>query len=774
MKYKLILLLGFLSLNTNSIYSQIYGYVKDEQNTSIPYVNVVLLSPTDSTFVEGTTTNTNGYFYFNKYSNLSNLLIQLSSIGYKTTILPVTELSEKITLHDETTQLNEVMIKASRPVYKMKGTNLIVNVQNSIMKDFASANEVIERLPGIKGRDGTFQISGKGEAIIYINNRKVNDAKELERLNANDIQTIEIIKNPGVQYDASTKAVIKIRLKKNENNGFGGTLTLRGRLGKRFSDSEYVQLIYNTVHINTFMSMSNYSTRLRTDQRNNNITYTSDIWNMHTNMMGWNTQYYTHNITAGISYLPHKYHTIGGSLSYSSNNDRYGGPSETEMKKGNILYENLNSNIFSWNNYKQLIGNIYYSGKWGKRWNINFNGDYIHHISDDREDNLEKGSMTPQHQVKNLLDATYNIYAGKLQFNYKLSSNMSLTFGLDGSHLSEDKSTLSTDEDVTGSKSLLRTEETKYAGFTSYEWNYKKVSLQAGIRYEKLAMEYNDGLIRETLIDKTYRHLYPSIFFSLPIGQTEMAISYTTKVKRPSFYQLRSSTEYGNRYNSTQGNPYLLPQYTSDLSYSMRYKGWQFSLSYQYIENYLAMQAVIISDDPLSRVSRPINISHHHALQGELLYHPTVGLWNPQLCINIIKTFLDIYNRNGDKVNNKSPYITASFTNSFKCPHQWNIFVDIYYTGYGHLREYRIKPYAYVNIGISKYLLNKSLLISLGIYDLFRSCKETEIRYYTNDTFEKWSYRDNRQISLLFRYNLYKNKKKYLGKNIVKEELNRL
>lgn len=775
MKCKLILFLILSSLNANSIYSQgIEGYVIDEQGISIPYTNVVLLSSTDSIFVEGTTTDTNGYFCFGNYTSLPDILIQLSSIGYETIILPVTDLPEKITLHNETTQLDEVTIKASRPVYKMRGTNLIVNVQNSIMKDFPSANEVIERLPGIKGNDGIFQVFGKGTAVVYINGRKVNDTKELERLNANNIETVEIIKNPGVEYDASTKAVIRIRLKKNENSGYSGTVTLRGSSGRRFSDSEYVQLAYNAPHINTFISISNYSTRMSTDQRNNNTTYASNIWNMHTTMMKWNTQYYTQNATAGLSYTPNNRHITGVSLSYSNNNNRYGGPSEIEMKKENIIYENLSSYITSWDNYKQWIGNIYYDGKWGKKWNVNFNGDYVRHISDNREDNIEKGNMTPQHLVKNMQDATYNIYAGKLQFKYKLSSDMSFVFGLESSHLDEDKANLGTDDNIVGSESWLHTKEAKYAGFASYEWNYKKLALQAGIRYEKLVMDYNDGMTGEKLVDKTYKRLYPSISLSLQVGQTEMALSYITKVKRPSFYQLRSSTEYGNRYSSAQGNPYLLPQYTSDLSYSLQYKDWQFSLGYQYIENYLAMQVEIMSDDPLSRISKPINISHYHALQGELLYHPVIRRWHPQLCINIMRTFLDIYDKNGNRINNKSPYINGSFTNSFKFPHQWSAFIDVYYIGNGHLREYRIKPYTYMNLGVSKYLLKKSLLLSLGVYDLLRSCKETEIRYSTNDTFEKWSYRDNRQIRLMVRYNLYTNKKIYQGKNVVKEELNRL
>ncbi len=772
MKYKIILLISFLSINSHFTFSQIKGYVMDKQGVALPYVNIVLQKMQDSTFVEGTTTDNNGYFCLEKYNPTPLWLIQLSAIGYSTLTYPTDKLPDKIILKDEVTQLGEVTVKASRPVYKMKGTNLLVNVQNSIMKDLGTANDVIERLPGVKGSDGSFQIFGKGAAVIYINGRKVEDSKELDRLNANNMETVEIIKNPGVEYDASTKAVIRIKLKKNENEGFSGTVTLRGNQGRKFSDSEYSQLAYNTTHVNAFISIGNYSTRIRTDQRNKDLTYANNTqWNMHTDMMDWDNHYYTQNLMGGLSYSANKNHVLGGSLSFTNNSDRYKGPSATEMRKGNTLYENLKANSSTRNDYKQWIGNVYYDGKWSK-WNINFNGDYVRRTSNGNEENLEEGNLTPAHLVQNLSDATYNIYAGRLKSSYHLSSDMSLSFGLDGSHVKENKA--NTEYNDGNTNSSLHSEETKYAAFANYTWNYKKLSLQIGIRYEELKIKYKDELTQKDLVSKNNGRFYPSASLSLPVGQTEMAFSYTSKVRRPTFYQLRNSTEYSNRYSSAQGNPYLLPQYTSDLSYSLQYKDWQFDIAYQYVEDYLSTQVIIESDDPLNRISKPVNINHCHALQAGILYHPVIGLWKPQVSLNIMRTYLDLYNEDGSKIDNTLPYLTCSFTNSFQFPHQWNVFADIYYTGDGHLREYRIKPYTYANIGVSKYLLGKSLLLSLSIYDLFRSCKETEIRYSSNNTFEKWRYRDSRQIRLMVRYNLYNNKKKYYGKTVAADEINRL
>lgn len=773
MKYKYILLLNILSLQFFSAFSQVKGYVTDNKGSSIPYVNVILQNETDSAFIEGTITNGKGFFRFEAIPSAS-AVIRFSSIGYITQTVPVSRWTGKVILQDEVNQLDEVTVKSSRPVYKMKGTGLVVNVQNSIMKDLGSANDIIERLPGIKGNDGSFQVFGKGTAVIYINSRKVEDTAELSRLNAADIETIEIIRNPGVEYDADTKAVIKIRLKRNENEGISGTVTLKGNQGRRFSDSEYVQLAYNASHINTFLSFGNYSTRIQTDQRNENITVAqAHTWDMHTDMMDWDNRYYTQNLAGGLSYISNKNHVMGGSVSYTDNRNNYGGISQTEMERDNRHYEDLRLNSNTKDSYRQWIGNIYYEGKLDN-WNISFNGDYVRRTSDGTEENREEGNLTPMHVVCSFSEATYDIYAGRLKLDYRMNSGMSLSFGLDGSQVEENKGNRETDNGTIGARSAIWSEETKYATFATCTWNYRKMSVQIGGRYERVEMNYQDRENDKKLVNRTYGRFYPSVSISLPAGQSEMVLVYASKVKRPSFYQLRNSTEYSNRYSSAQGNPYLQPQYTSDLSYSLQYKDLQFSIGYLYVEDYAGTQVIIEATDPLKRISTPVNIPHYHALQGGLSYHPSVGYWKPQASLDIMRTFLDLYNSNGTKIKHILPCWIFSVVNSFQFPNQWNAFADIYYTADGYLREYRIRPYAYVNVGISKHLFKNSLMVSLSVYDLFRSCKERDIRYSPYDIFERWRYRDSQQVRLTMKYDLYKNKKKYQGKNVANDEINRL
>lgn len=57
--------------------------------------------------------------------------------------------------------------------------------------------------------------------VIYLDGRQLTDNSELSQLSSDKIQTVEIVRNPGSQYDASVKCVVKIQTIKNQDDGFG-------------------------------------------------------------------------------------------------------------------------------------------------------------------------------------------------------------------------------------------------------------------------------------------------------------------------------------------------------------------------------------------------------------------------------------------------------------------------------------------------------------------------------------------------------------------------
>jgi hypothetical protein len=93
--------------------------------------------------------------------------------------------------------LEEVVVEGDLPRIRLRNDAVVATVQNTVLSRAGTANDVLKRLPAITGDNGEFTIFGKGKAKIYVNNRELRDASELDLLSSADIKEVEIIHNPG-------------------------------------------------------------------------------------------------------------------------------------------------------------------------------------------------------------------------------------------------------------------------------------------------------------------------------------------------------------------------------------------------------------------------------------------------------------------------------------------------------------------------------------------------------------------------------------------------
>ncbi len=134
MKTTLLLLATLLTVTTITTQAQtITGKLTDETNVPLEYANIVLLTPGDSTFIQGTVTNTNGEFTLYK-TNGKTYLLKASSVGYETTYQNCQSGNiGTLILKPDAVTLQETVITARRPTYKMKGNALVTHVSNSLL-----------------------------------------------------------------------------------------------------------------------------------------------------------------------------------------------------------------------------------------------------------------------------------------------------------------------------------------------------------------------------------------------------------------------------------------------------------------------------------------------------------------------------------------------------------------------------------------------------------------------------------------------------------------
>ena len=189
------------------------GTVIDENRQPVPYANVYLLHPSDSTVIGGGVSNEAGVFVI-PYE-LPKVLVRISYVGYKTVYrLCSNEQVGTIQMKPETMTIKGVVVNGERPKVQLQGNSLVMNVEGTVMERMGTAEDVLSRVPTISKKGDVFEILGKGVPLIYLNNRKLTDLQELKNIQSDNIKNVEVIQNPGARYDASVNAVIIIRTKR--------------------------------------------------------------------------------------------------------------------------------------------------------------------------------------------------------------------------------------------------------------------------------------------------------------------------------------------------------------------------------------------------------------------------------------------------------------------------------------------------------------------------------------------------------------------------------
>ena len=195
------------------------GRVIDAQGEPLPFVNVVLLSLPDSSFVQGTVTDEQGMFKIS--TDKKDGLLKLTCIGYETQYIPLKATAGlTIEMKEDAQLLDEVVVKSLLPKTHVKGDAMRTTVEGTILEKAGTVADALSKVPSLEAeRDGGVKVLGRGDAEVYINGRRVQDKSELSRLRSDQIQHVDVVQNPGARYAASTKAVVRITLKKAQGEG---------------------------------------------------------------------------------------------------------------------------------------------------------------------------------------------------------------------------------------------------------------------------------------------------------------------------------------------------------------------------------------------------------------------------------------------------------------------------------------------------------------------------------------------------------------------------
>ena len=772
-KRTLITFLCFSAI-TPMMAQDIKGKIVDEKGEPLAFANVVLLNRQDSAFVKGVVSGEDGHFAIDSACN--NGIIKVTSVGYKTAWKDCTgENAGVIKMVADSKVLGEVVVKSSLPKTILKNGGMTTTVAGSVLEKAGTMEHLLDRIPNVSAQNGNINVFGRGEPIIYINGRQMRDRSELDRLSSDNIKSVEVIANPGARYAASTKAVIRITTKKIRGDGFGFDATTEGSYDEKKNAGGYARLnLYyrrNGLELGAYAYGSKQSSPDEKDLQQ--MTYLDKTLNQQ-DRTRWKNKTETFSSRLNASYQFDNNNSLGASMSFLRNPKlQTDGKTEGSVLRDEVLTETNTSIKSEFGQNSNWSSNVYYVGKVGKL-GIDFNTDWFWSKGKNKN-NIDEHYQEVNSEIQNQL-----VSSTTSKYNRLIASKMVLSYPLFGGDLSVGGEYSFTNRNTNyaiipntlADNVIDRIKEGMASAFVTYNRDFGKLNMEAGLRYENVDFKYYDDGKYMAEQSKTYGEWFPSLSLSMPIGNVQMQLSYAADINRPNYWVLRSGVQYSNHYTYETGNPFLVSEISRNTSYDLAYKWLTFNLTYEHVSDPIYQTVEMYKDNTTIGLMRMINGKSYNNVTSTLNLQPTFGIWHPMLSAMVEKQWFELETRDGRYLN--KPVAMFRFNNTFDT--KWAMFsVMMTYITKGYEENHYIyKPMFNTDLSIYKGFMKDCLTLQLYVNDVFGTNDSHIIGKYgklKETIFDEFS---TSKISLTVRYKFNTTRSKYKGTGAGDSQKNRM
>ena len=772
-KRTLITFLCFSAI-TPMMAQDIKGKIVDEKGEPLAFANVVLLNRHDSAFVKGVVSGEDGHFAIDSACN--NGIIKVTSVGYKTAWKDCTgENAGVIKMVADSKVLGEVVVKSSLPKTILKNGGMTTTVAGSVLEKAGTMEHLLDRIPNVSAQNGNINVFGRGEPIIYINGRQMRDRSELDRLSSDNIKSVEVIANPGARYAASTKAVIRITTKKILGDGFGFDATTEGSYDEKKNAGGYARLnLYyrrNGLELGAYAYGSKQSSPDEKDLQQ--MTYLDKTLNQQ-DRTRWKNKTETFSSRLNASYQFDDNNSLGASISFLRNPKlQTDGKTEESVLRDEVLTETTTYISSEFGQNSNWSSNVYYVGKVGKL-GIDFNTDWFWSKGNNKN-NIDEHYQEVNSEIQNQL-----VSSTTSKYNRLIASKMVLSYPLFGGDLSVGGEYSFTNRNTNyaiipntlADNVIDRIKEGMASAFVTYNRDFGKLNMEAGLRYENVDFKYYDDGQYMAEQSKTYGEWFPSLSLSMPIGNVQMQLSYAADINRPNYWVLRSGVQYSNHYTYETGNPFLVSEISRNTSYDLAYKWLTFNLTYEHVSDPIYQTVEMYKDNATIGLMRMINGKSYNNVTSTLNLQPTFGIWHPMLSAMVEKQWFELETRDGRYLN--KPVAMFRFNNTFDT--KWAMFsVMMTYITKGYEENHYIyKPMFNTDLSIYKGFMKDCLTLQLYVNDVFGTNDSHIIGKYgklKETVFDEFS---TSKISLTVRYKFNTTRSKYKGTGAGDSQKNRM
>ena len=745
------------------------GLVVDENNLPLPYANVTLLSPADSSMVGGGVTNESGRFVIP--NDHGKVIARITYVGYKPTYLVCSRDNVgTIKMQLDNFTLDGVTVKGSKRLTRPTDRGLLANVQGTVLEQFGSVTEMLTHLP-LMMADGT--IAGHGTPEIYINNKKVRDASELDRYRADEILSAEIITNPGPEYGQDVKSVIRLKTVKKQGDGLSGNVALTYRKANKSSGWASFSLNYRLKSGMDFFIRESLS-------RGTNYFYnggkeeliTSNTWNYERVRRAY-SQFRFNSTDIGWNWDIGEKHSLGLTYTFDTHigNVRTTDEEDERVWRDSELIEDGHTTTITTRKPRPDHSvNAYYIGEFGK-WKFDFSADYYGGTSSSQmmsstsnEIVATSTTKTKNHLVAEKLTITAPVPTGLLTFGEEVT-NVNRHSNFKQSGFSADNRT----HQQTSTWSL----------YANYSAQVKKFSFDAGLRWQNELTHYDVNGKRMEEMSPDYHVFIPQLSVSYQDGDWSHSLSYQVYRFNPPYDILKSSITYRGKYYYETGNPFLQPQTQQGIAWESSWKWIYAQVAYTCMKNgYTSFQSAY--DDvnhPGVMLMDFRTWPSGNCYSMTLNFSPKVGIWQMNYSANFYIMDVDLEAIGIDPAHNWKGLVSSfTFDNTFNLPYSWRFNVQANLNPYYKSMYMKSRTHGSINLRLSKtFLKDKSLNVAARVNDVFYTTKEKNVVYeginYCNDG---EVYRDNQLFQLGISWKFNATRSRYKGSHAGQDERNRL
>lgn len=762
------------------------GVIQNTNNEVINSATLFLKDGKTGQIVNQIASSVNGTFSFAASSG--NYVISVSYLGvlsYQSDLIRLSGNTDLGIIKIKTTEnsLKEVVIQSSanKPMIKIEGRKMIYNVQNSITAQGSNALEALKKTPGvIVNQDNTITLNGASGALVMINGRQTYLQSEelaqlLKSMASSDLKSIEVIRNPSSEYDASgTGGIINLVLKKSIAEGFNGSINNGIAYGSTLKQNTNLSLNYRKDKVNLFANYNHNFGHYVMDYDNDRTTNGKIYLNSNHDI----DKRHSIGSTLGADYAIDTTKTIGVVL--NSNFSAGGGlitPTTNiyDQSSGQLIQTLRSQSSYPEQKANRYNANLNYRYKGSNQTSLDIDADYG--IFDASTQNLSTNTFySPDGQFQsanNFLVANsrnIKLYAVKADYSFPVAKGK-MSAGGKFSNVNADN--VFDQYDVNGSVHVIdinlsntfRYREQISAGYLKYETPLNdELSLDAGVRVEHTHSEGNleprEGSSQlPTSVVRNYLNLFPTAAITYKTKQSgTYNLSFSRRIDRPAYNNLNPFSYPVDELSYWKGNPFLQPQYANILALQYSYKSTTIAVGYTHTSDLASTITEVFDNNKINMVPR--NIGAQSNLNLTVTQQVKVTNWWDMSLTGI-----------GYRLENKVGVLeygnysfsrfagTINVQQNFKLPGHITAEVTgvINSDNIKGLNTY-VKSNSQIDLGLQKSLMKEKATLMLAVTDLLWTNKiDTDTQL--NNLLLHTTYRgESRQIRLNFTYRFGNNK----------------